>query len=409
MVQLQGFGINDYICSIAMFKIKIIKTLNKIISKHQRLNKFIHSLIGPQIVCNINYQFKDQKKVLICYLPQCFEPLSKHMSHPNILHSISIINALIKKGLCVDVCYSNDENACRILKRIQYDYILGFGSAFDKLTAYNTKAKHILLVTENDPTVVAHKYQERIAYFKERHPSWSLKHFVSRSNFYRNETFYIPENAIIMNSDYNIKSIKHPFIQTYKINVNGLNNEKFDIKKKLSSEFDAKRFLWFGSLGLLHKGLDILIDAFSIASDLTLDVYGVNTNELKAIKEIPSNVNICGRVAVLGEDFLKVAYEHTFVISASCSEGMNSGIATCMLHGIIPIVTPETGFDSFESILELESYNVEYIAEKLYRISNLSDQKLKEMSFNIFDFAHKNYTLDHFDKSINSIVQQIFI
>lgn len=385
---------------------KLLEILRSYSIKNANFKRIIRVINGPQIVCNINLKSKDQKKVLLCYLPQCFEPITNHLSHPNILHCLSMVNVLTSKGFAVDVCYSNDLYALKNLAIADYDFILGFGKVFDSISQDETKALKILLVTENDPNVVKEKYKERIQYFKERHPSWPIKNFIVRDSFYNAKKFYESEVAIVMNSSYNINNFKNSFSRTYPINVNGLYNEKFSVVDK-KEMLDTKKFLWFGSSGALHKGLDIIIDAFSYLPELVLSVYGANPKELRSIKKIPQNVHIMGKVSVFSDEFLKIANENAFVLSASCSEGMNSGIATCMLHGIVPIITKETGFDKNNTIIELDDFKVESVVEVLKSASQLERFVIEENIENTYKYAHDNFTLEKFEQNFERIVDTI--
>lgn len=388
--------------------VKLANILREFALQKQWFGKFIQVVDGPQIVCNINYNGGKQKKILLCYLSQCFEPAHYHISHSNVQGVLSMVNVFIKLDFCIDVCYCNDEKAYNLLQDENYDYIFGFGKTFDKLTQKNKKATAILIVTENDPNVVETKYKERIKYFRERHPKWNVNRFKPRNNFYFKETFRKYNIAIIMTSSYNINKFIKPFQKTYQINVNGLYNKSFSLINKLAVLPSTKnKFLWFGSLGLLHKGLDILIDVFELLPDFTLDIYGAVDYELKAIKSIPSNVHIMGRINVLSDEFIRVAESHRYVISASCSEGMNTGIITCMLHGLIPIVTRETGIETQESVIEINSIKVEELAEQLKEVSNIDYNQIFMQSKNIYEYAQSTFTLENFTNRFEGIVKDI--
>lgn len=390
----------------------IIKKLafecSKLAKRHKGINTFIKTVTGPQIICNINYFSEKQKRALLCYLPQCFEPNENHIGHANVLHARVIVTSLIKKNLCIDVCYSNDVKAYDILHNTKYDYIIGFGKTYDKFLADNSdnRTQFITLVTENDPNIVAKRYKERTQYFEERHPSWSIKNFIVRDSFYNPETFNNIETSIVMSSKYNIDKFLHKANRIFPINVNGLYNSDFSIEDKLGN-FNPTRFIWFGSAGLLHKGLDILIDAFAKMPNLHLEVYGAVPNELKAIKKIPTNVEIKGRINVLSHDFLKVVYSNSYVLSMSCSEGMNTGIATCMLHGMVPVITKETGFDSYDTIFEFPGYKIEDAVAMLENMAQIDEPTYKGLSRKTYEYAHRNFTLEAFSDSFSKIINEI--
>lgn len=386
---------------------KILSVLKYFLKRKPAAQKFLRAACGPSVLCNINKRAHKQKRVLLCYLPQCYEPHLRPISHANVLHANAMINGLIDKDCCIDVCYCNDDRSIEILKNRVYDYIIGFGRAFEDLSRLQTTARLILLVTENDPSVVLEKYEERKKYLKIRHPKINPEKFIARTNFYRPESFHIADTAIIMNSDWNINRFKIQFKNTYPINVNGIYNSNFNIYNKLSAEFKANRFIWFGSSGLLHKGLDILVDAFSMCPELKLDVYGANTEELRQLGKLPSNVNIKGRVDVLSDTFIDIANQNTFIISASCSEGMSTAVATCMMHGLIPIISKENGYDEHEGIIFLGDFSVESVKETIMNMSSLNQCQLQNLSRHCYDYSHTSFSLEHFEQSFFNIINDI--
>jgi hypothetical protein len=82
----------------------------------------------------------------------------------------------------------------------------------------------------------------------------------------------------------------------YDINNTDLNKKNFKEAKK--------HFLWFGSTGSLHKGLDILIEIFSNRNDIILHICGMNKNENNFIKFYEQNFNKCKNI--INHGFVKI-------------------------------------------------------------------------------------------------------
>jgi len=314
---------------------------------------------------------------------------------------------LISLGFSIDVCHCNDVSVLNVLKRRKYDYIVGFGKVFEEMAKNGGIKYRILFITENNPEVSRSKAQERLEYFKQRHPNIKTRFFIQRDKFYTIEQFKLANIGICMSNEYNAESMRPYFNKFYRINVNGLYNKTFIYKDNISDK--RRGFAWFGSNGVIHKGLDILIDAFNEIPEYNLNIYGAPARESKYLKKIAKkNIIFHDKVCVFGEQFIsEVVNKNCFTISLSCSEGMNSGIATCMLHGLIPIVTKETGFDPKPFIIELESYRVEYVIDKLKRLSEINDNELKRISLEVYKFAHEELTLKRFDQRFRSIFVDI--
>lgn len=363
---------------------------------------------SSSLIMNINRDItKKQKRVLISYTTLSLHSDFDHgaIFHPNIPRCNQIIKQFIDLGFAIDICDSNDTDALSKIEDIEYNIVFGFGKVFD---AAARKCKcNILYITENAPEVISRKVSERIVYLKERHPGINYKYKQIRNTYYTQHMFDIADYGIIMTNEYNAAAMLKNFNKYYMINVNGLYNAKFHYEARIIPQ-NKKSFLWFGSNGLLPKGLDIIIDAFRQLPEYTLSVYGAPLKELKNLRiDIPKNVHLCGRIRIDSEEFIKVVKSHSFIISASCMEGMQSGIASCMLHGLIPVVTKECGYTPQRFIIQLDNYKVETIADTVKKLGRLPDDKLISLSQSCFEYAHKTFTLNSFSTNFKYIIEDI--
>lgn len=381
------------------FKNKIIRYL-----QYKLGNKY-------NLILNVNCDLfsKEQKRILFCYMTSSFSvDLTKNIFHPNIPRCNQMITSLIKMGYTIDICDSRDTNSFPILKERSYEAIIGFGPIFELMAGLDSIKHKIIYITENDPATVEKKYHERLDYFKERHPKTKIIPTNQRVVFYNRKQIELANYAIIMTNDYNSVYIKNLVPSYFKIKVNGFINTDYRYTTSNISE-KRKNFLWFGSTGLYQKGLDILIDVFSLIPDYTLNVYGVDSKELKSIEKLlPPNVIIHSKVSVLSHEFINVMNKNLFIISASCLEGMQSGVATCMRHGLIPMLTKECGYDEHPSIIQFENYKVETIKNKIEEIQKLSDEELAKLSRNIYDYGNSEFTLENFIATFKEGLQSLF-
>ena len=121
-----------------------------------------------------------------------------------------------------------------------------------------------------------------------------------------------------------------------------------DLERKADA---ARRFLWFGSGDLVHKGLDLVLEAIAARPDLELVVCGPIHREphferayARELHELP-NVETYGWIDTESQDFLHVAQRCSALIYPSCSEGQCGGVVTCMHAGLVPILTSQCGLD----------------------------------------------------------------
>ena len=155
-----------------------------------------------------------------------------------------------------------------------------------------------------------------------------------------------------------------------------------------------RRFLWFGSGGLLHKGLDRVLEVFAALPDFELTVLGPIDREPeferafhRELYETP-NIHTHGWIDVASPEFLALALRHLALVYPSCSEGQNGGAVTCMHAGLIPVLSRESGVDlAPEYGIELASCSLEEIRGRVLELALRPAEELQAMSRNAWEWA----------------------
>ena len=368
-------------------------------------------LYKDQVNVNLDLCNANQKRVLISYITLTGFDFSK-VRHASYYHLNQIIHYFVSKDYCVDLCRLDDMDAYYRLKNNKYDIVFGFGSVYKEFCRNGHISKRICFVMENNPVVVREKYKERVDYFKKRHRKINPLNSLDRIGYFDEETFNLSNHLVLMNSVYNSLSFKAFFDTVNLINSNALFNENFVFEKSvILSNIDKCRnnVLWFGSKGIIHKGLDILIDAVAQVPYMNLYCYGIDKGELGFFNKIKADNTInCGRISVLGDEFInEIVYKHNICVFPSCSEGMSTAVATCMAHGIIPIITKETGFNEMSSVVTLDDFSVECVKSKIIEIQSLSTEALLKMRFECYEYARREFALSTFNKRFSEIMDRI--
>lgn len=394
--------------------------IKKIISSYccrypQKSVKF-GDILGGKYQVNINLDLinSQQKKVLFSYLS--LEKIDlKKISHANYMHFYQMLKCFIDLGYCIDVCACDDTLAYELLKNRRYHIVIGQGKIFKEMCKEQHDSQKIIFVTENNPMIAREKYAERISYFEQRHPNIDYQSSIMRNGYngyIDEEMFRLADFAIIMNSEYNTNSMRHYFEYVYTINSNALFNTSYIFDKaflKDSIEQTKYNFLWFGSVGLIHKGVDVLIDAFKDMPNFSIDFYGLDSRERVLFDKLKvQNTIDCGRVNVQDIAFVeKIVNKHCFIIFPSCSEGMSTAVATCMAHGLIPILTKESGFNSCECILELKGWRIEDIKDALKEATSLRNEDILTLRENCYRYARTNFSLENFTNTFREIMKSM--
>lgn len=175
------------------------------------------------------------------------------------------------------------------------------------------------------------------------------------------------------------------------------------------------RFLWLGSEGVVHKGLDLVLDVFSELPECHLTVCGPLDipweREFKQgyYRELyeTSNILTIGWVDVSSEQFIDITSSCTALIYPSCSEGQAGSVITCLQASMIPVISYESGVDvSDYGIILMESTHTE-IKDAIKRIQSMPNQDLEEMSRKAYEYARLKHSKENYQKQFEGIINKI--
>jgi len=363
-------------------------------------------IADTSLVQNINYSaLETQKKAVICYLTASYtrDWESNNIGRTQPFEILSISKVIADAGYCIDIIDCNDTKALAYLKE-KYDLIFGFGETFFQLTQKHPKAKSILYMTEHHPDFADRAEKKRLAYFYERHKKKGR--IVRSGNFYKPHHFKNSFSHLITMSE--VEPFKNTYTNPYTIFPTGVTNSDFNFEGK-QHQSSRHNFLWLGSYGAIHKGLDLLLDVFENRDDIVLHIAGLSEEDEKLLSPKKKDTIINhGYINIKSNTFLEVAKKCSYVILPSCSEGFSTAITTGMLHGMIPIVMKDTGFNRLkENVILLENYEISYLDKKLTEIASKSSKELEQFSNNVHEFARNNFLPASFELNFRKIMQSI--
>jgi glycosyltransferase involved in cell wall biosynthesis len=181
-------------------------------------------------------------------------------------------------------------------------------------------------------------------------------------------------------------------------------------------DFDAcrKRFLWLGSSGLVHKGLDLALDAFSRMPDLHLTVCGpihrdpqfVNAFH-KELYETP-NIRTHGWIDVTAPEFASLAQNTLAHIYPTTSDACCGSVINCMHAGLIPVATKEAGIDIANSFgMIISSQSAEAVEAAARTISSHPADNLCAMAKASWHEAQTMYSPTRYKTVLKSVIERI--
>ena len=298
-------------------------------------------------VFNSNYE----SNALVSYLKDPFIRGIKY-THSAYQECYTAAEVLHELGYKVDVAQYLDDTS--LIDYSKYKVIYGFGIPFEKVF-YLPNLEHIvkILYSPGCNLFFSNKVSGlRVAsFFKNKgkiisDSSRVLKHFWT-FQYILSDYIVALGNEFVVNTFLEInpnlicKSIEAFYFDVYDIDLN--------TKDFVNSR---KHFLWFGSSGLLHKGLDLVIDIFAKRDDIILHICGASKSEIgfwefyQPIIDRCHNIIEHGFIDINSDQFKNLMNICAFCIFPSVSEGGSPALLNIMANGgLIPITSVECGID----------------------------------------------------------------
>ena len=300
-----------------------------------------------EVVENVNNE-SHQKRALLIYITAPFTTNEIQKSHQNFLQTKEMARIIGTRGYIVDAVHFQMKY---VTLKHNYDLVVGLiPRGIDiyskhmnpgcKQIAYLT-SMNLAITSGNEEKRLEECYQRRGVRLKPRRFAGYIEKRIEQFD----GTWYI-------GNEYNFQSysaFKMP--PSFRIKNTGYIFPWADP----NIERNPHNFLYFGSAGQVHKGLDLLLELFSTEiKDCTLYVCGSFAREEDFAKEYhkelyeTSNIVPVGHVNIDTAQYEELASKCAFSIMPSCAEACAGSVLTNMSAGIIPIVSKECGYEEDE-------------------------------------------------------------
>lgn len=172
-----------------------------------------------------------------------------------------------------------------------------------------------------------------------------------------------------------------------------------------------KNFVWIGGSGMAHKGLDLVLEAFSDLPDFNLSILGKLDPDFgeaykKELFNAP-NIKYTGWLNPGSNEFKNTINNSLGLIYPSSSEGQAGSVILSMHAGLIPIISYESGVNVENFGIILKENSIEEIKKQARFIVSLSKEELKERAINAWKYANKNHTRENFSKKYKEFVTKL--
>ena len=358
------------------------------------------------------FKTKRNKRVLLCYLPEAFKgKLPKY--HSNFTECYTVAKVFDALGYSVD-CVSR---AKRGVDYSPYGVVFGInGSAFfGSFSAKNNPLKIFYSVGAQ----TFYSYRETAARnldFHKRHGKWMLG-----SNRYipgdgRNYYEALFADSVICLGD---SFVKERFVADITGNSHYHNLSAFYfpvVEKTEEKDFESCRntILWFGSSGLLHKGLDIAIDFVLENPQYTLHVCGGSRSEVdflnyyKPLIKGHDNIHMHGFVDIESQQFKTILAECGILLNPSVSEGGAVSVLNVLGNTpMLPVYSKGTGLDIEHVGVEVEHVTYDSFRNAMLAVAGLPTAVIAQKAVDAHNYVKEKYTLEKYRENMYNYIKGI--
>jgi glycosyltransferase involved in cell wall biosynthesis len=346
------------------------------------------------------------KKALVSYIKDSYTLPLNHpnfFGHSNYQESRTLIECLIENGYDCDVIAWNDK--IESLQQSNYDLFIGIHDHLEQAKALINKTGKVVLYSTGYHWALHNLTEyERLVQLQQRRGIMLLPRRISKPILLEGKV----DEIWYFGNEFQKNTYSHYNVPKHRINISII--ETHNKNNAIIDENSRHHFLWFGSSGAVHKGLDWLLEIFPKYLHLHLHICGLVELEKdffsayqKELFELP-NIHFYGWVLPNSEKYHEIINKCAFIIGPSCSEGGGGAILQCMSKGLIPVLSQATGIDTknFGYIFKRDS--IEEAENTILHLEKLPLLTLKEQSVLAIKFIQNNHTLSHYR---NSIVQRI--
>ena len=376
---------------------KEFKSASKIIFRPPIINYFRTSYAQNALVSYITDPFRNEIS----------------FNHTNSFESMEIGKAINEAGFNVDIADYDYEGR---IDYSRYDLIFGFGepliNSFYKrgkklITVYYGTGMHLNTQNANTLNRVKEVFDKKGVWLPGSgrivDKAWSI------------QTTLVDAMVLLGNEE--VTKTYSPFFKGKIFNIPA-SFYKVTIYDEIISSKDfntaKKHFLWFGSSGMIHKGLDLLLEIFSKREDIQLHICGplegepefkqTYYNELFKI----GNIHYHGFVSLNTVLFKELMQKCAFVVFPSCSEGGGAAVLNvCGNGGVIPLLSKEASIDIDDFGFIFEKIDNESIQAVINQALQLPDQEIKERSIKCYEMISKKHSQINYASDLRKCLTRI--
>lgn len=369
---------------------------------------------GEKLVKDV-FKLCSNRRVLLCHLPEAFTSDKLPKYHSNLTECYVAARCFHRLGYSVDCSSRGNEG----IDYSPYEIIFGInGEAFlGSFTA--DKGSEPLRIFYSVGAQMNYNFKataQRNMSFHERHGMWLLgsNRYIPASGMNYYQAHFA--DAVICLGD---APILEPFLldDARPGRYCHLPAFYFDVSTPdENKDFSCcrKTLLWFGSMGLLHKGLDIAIDFAVQHPDYTLHICGGSRTEhdfwryYKPFVDKAENIYIHGFVDIESPEFISLLNSCAILLNPSISESGAVAVLNVLGNGaLMPVYSSGTALDLSDVGVEVADVTYEAFEKALLSVEDMSVEVLKQRAWAAHRKVCDGYTLQQYEERLFNHICEI--
>lgn len=342
--------------------------------------------------------------VLLPFLLADDQPLPN--THTQYWESRAIAEALLAEGFAVDVIsYYNQA----FIPRKRYDFFIDVRWNMERLaSSLGPSCRKILHIDMAHFLYNNEAEVRRLLDLQRRRGVTLLPQRHERSN----RGIEFADCATMLGNDFTESTYRYANKTVYRVPVTAPN--LWPAERAKNFEECRTTFLWLGTRGLVHKGLDLVLEAFAAMPQYQLIVCGPIAGEPDfaaayhhELYETP-NIRTLGWVDIGSEQFRQVTDRCVALVFPTCSEGQSGSTVTALHAGLIPIVSYQAGVDVQPDFgVVLQTCSIDEIKDAVSHIANLPPAELRDMAERALHFARTHHTRERFLETYRQVIHEL--
>ena len=355
------------------------------------------------------------RRVLMCHLPEAFSGKELPKYHSNFTECYTIAKCFDKLGYSVD-CVSRTKTG---IDYSQYDIVFGInGNAFMGVFSADEKIKPLkIFYSVGAETLFNYRVTIlRNKDFYDRHGFWLLgsnRYVPGDARAYYE--VHLSDAAICLGDEF---VFNHFVTEDNK-------NEKYrwlpafyfpTVNASIKKDFSLCRqsILWFGSSGMVHKGLDIAIDFAIEHPDYTLHICGGSRQEtdfwnyympkIKASK----NIHLHGFVDIESDKYAQILSQCGILLNPTISEGGAVSVLNVLGNGaLLPVYSEATGIALSEVGICIPDVTYKGFEDALLKLETMPVDEFREKALKAHNLVKDNYTIEKYEEHMYAHLKEI--